>query len=47
VADASKYTPWLHNESAGRALRLFAQAAHILSAGIQECPRTAYILLDR
>jgi hypothetical protein len=29
VSDASKYEPWLHNESAERALRLYAQAARI------------------
>jgi len=29
LSDASKYQPWLHNESAERALRLYAQAARI------------------
>ncbi|MGA2594956.1 MAG: hypothetical protein ABSH32_34090, partial [Bryobacteraceae bacterium] len=33
VADASKYEPWLHNESAERALRLYAQAARIVAPG--------------
>jgi hypothetical protein len=33
VADASKYEPWLHNESAERALRLYAQAARITAPG--------------
>jgi len=33
VADASKYEPWLRNESAERALRLYAQAARIAVAG--------------
>ncbi|HVN03802.1 MAG TPA: hypothetical protein VMT86_05245 [Bryobacteraceae bacterium] len=33
VADASKYAAWLHNESAGRALQLYAQAARIASPG--------------
>jgi len=33
VADASKYEPWLHNESAERALRLYAQAARIAAPG--------------
>ena len=33
VADASKYEPWLHNESAQRALRLYAQAARIAAPG--------------
>ena len=31
VADASKFSPWLRYESAQRALRLYAQAAHIAS----------------
>jgi hypothetical protein len=74
VSDASRYEPWLHNESAERALRLYAQAARIVSpgadvpdyyvalvkggnhaaagfrletaGGVQEYPRTAYILLE-
>jgi hypothetical protein len=74
VADASKYEPWLRNECAARALRLYAEAARITapgagvpayyvalvpggnhaavgfrletSAGVQEYPKTAYILLD-
>jgi len=29
VADSSKYVHWLRNESAGRALRLYAQAARV------------------
>lgn len=33
VADASKYAPWLRNESAERALRLYAQAARIAYPG--------------
>jgi len=33
VAEPSKYLGWLHNESAERALRLYAQAAHIVSPG--------------
>src|ERR1022692_1550552 len=33
VADASKYQPWLHYESAERALRLYAQAARIAAPG--------------
>ena len=33
VADASKYRPWLHYESAERALRLYAQAARIAAPG--------------
>ena len=33
VADASKYEPWLHNESAERALRLYAHAARIAAPG--------------
>ena len=35
VADASKYQPWLHYESAERALRLYAQAAHIAAPGTE------------
>ena len=33
VSNASKYEPWLHNESAERALRLYAQAARIATPG--------------
>ena len=33
VSDASKYEPWLRNESAQRALRLYAQAARIAAPG--------------
>ena len=33
VSDASKYEPWLNNESAQRALRLYAQAARIAAPG--------------
>jgi hypothetical protein len=33
VTDASKYEPWLQNESAQRALRLYAQAARIAAPG--------------
>jgi len=33
VSDASKYEPWLHNESAERALRLYAQAARVAAPG--------------
>jgi hypothetical protein len=33
VADASRYAGWLHNESAERALRLYAQAAGIVKPG--------------
>ncbi|HTQ53473.1 MAG TPA: hypothetical protein VMI94_03370 [Bryobacteraceae bacterium] len=33
VPDASKYAAWLHNESAERALRLYAQAALIVAPG--------------
>jgi len=33
VSDASKYEPWLNNESAQRALRLYAQTARIAAPG--------------
>jgi len=33
VSDASKYQPWLNDESAQRALRLYAQAARIAAPG--------------
>src|ERR1017187_8520933 len=33
VADASKYRPWLHYESAERAMRLYPQAARIAAPG--------------
>lgn len=38
VADASKYEPWLNNECAERALRLYAQAAAIVEPGSRWSP---------
>lgn len=35
VADAAKFTAWLRNESAARALHLYAQAARIVSPGAE------------